>query len=297
MSYDLYFYKKKSSNITKKQVKEYLDNNFHNEQNSHQWNYKNDATGVYFGIDLNESNTDPEDIELWDKFDDFENLNFYFTINFIRPNFFAYEAFPILDKMVDDLDLYILNMQDEIDSDNPQKFEKGYFEKQWINHNKRLVTENFQEFQVDYFSLEKSDYLWNYQYQKDHLQENLEEDIFVAGYFILKNKTDHQLYTACVWPSHIPIIIPPVDYIIVQKEYKKFFRNIKESGLVSFSTIEKEMGQYFDNFEHTIPNLKVLSQNNANRISKQFNSLKIEYSIQEFGDGIFFDGFVNYKSE
>lgn len=121
MSYDLYFYKRKSSNLSEQQVRDYLNNSnrFTLEENECQWNYYNEETGVYFGIDWNEPNTEDEEIEIWDNFEDYDNLNFCFTINFIRPNFFGYESFPILDEIIYDLDLYVLNMQDEIDPDNP----------------------------------------------------------------------------------------------------------------------------------------------------------------------------------
>lgn len=297
MSYDLYFYKKKSSSLTENQIQDYLNNldNFVLDENEKQWTYENESTGVYFGIDWNEPNTDEEEIEIWDKFTNFENLNFSFTINFIRPNYFGYEVFPILDKIIEELDLYLLNPQDEIDADNPQKFENGYLENQWINHNEKLIIQNFEAFQVEYYSKDKSDYIWNYQFNKEILQDNLEEDIFVAGYILLKNKDDGKIYRVCVWPSHIPIIIPPVDYIVVQKEYKKLFRNVKESGLVSIQQIENKLGKYFENFEYKIPNLKVVYQNNADKMKKEFNELKIESEVKNFGDLISFDRFVNVK--
>ena len=220
MSYDLYFYKRKSSSLSEEKVKDYLKNmnHFILVENETQWSYNNEETGVYFGIDWNEPNTEVEDIEIWDSFKDYENLNFCFTINFIRPNFFAYESFPILDEIIDDLDLYILNMQDEIDPDNPQKFEKDYLGNQWIIQNEKLVKDNFETFQIDFYSKEKSDYIWNYQLNRNQLQDNLNEDNFVAGYILLKNINDGKIYRVCVWPNHIPVILPPVDFIIIQKK-------------------------------------------------------------------------------
>ena len=244
---------------------------------------------------MNEPNTDAEEIEIWDSFEDYENLNFCFTINFIRPNFFGYESFPILDEIIDDLDLYILNMQDEIDPDNPQKFEKNYLGNQWIVHNERLVKDNFETFQVDFYSKENSDYIWNYQFNRNQLQDNLNEDIFVAGYILLKNINDGKIYRTCVWPNHIPIIIPPVDFIIIQKNYKKFFRNVEESGLVSIQQIESKFGKYFQDFECEIPNLKVVYQESADKMQKEFNDLKIESQVNDFGNLVSFDRLVNVK--
>ncbi len=297
MSYDLYFYKRKSSDLTEKQVSEYLNTNLslNNSEVSTQWTYENEDTGVYFSIDWEEPYSDQEDIDIWDNFTDFEYLNFNFTINFIRPNFFAFEAFPVLEKIIDDLDLYILNSQDEINPDNPRKYEKGYFEKQWIAHNNGIIIEHFDEFQVYYLPPETSDYIWNYQFQRNNLQENLDEDIFVAGYFMIKRHEDNKIFRVCVWPKCIPIIIPPVDYIIIEKEYKKFFKKVKESGFVSYEKINEKLGKFFEDFEHEIPNLKVLRQSNADKVLDIFNSLEIECTTKDFGTLISFDSFVNVK--
>ena len=297
MSYDLYFYKKKSSNQSEKDIINYLNNSEYltAEENETQWSYFNEETGVYFGIDLNEPNTETEDLEIWDNFSEYENLNINFTINFIRPNFFGYESFPILEKIIEDLDVYLLNPQDEIDPDNPQKFEKGYLENQWIRHNEQLIIQHFSEFQVEYFDKEKSDYIWNYSLIRNELQENLEEDIFVPGYFLLKSKIDNQIYRVCVWPKHIPIILPPVDFVIVQKEYWKLFKKVEESGLVSIKQINEKFGNYFENFEYENLKMRVIKQQNADKIVKEFNKLIIESQVKDFGESISFDSFVNVK--
>lgn len=297
MSYDLYFYKKKSSNQSEKDIINYLNNSEYltAEENETQWSYFNEETGVYFGIDLNEPNTETEDLEIWDNFSEYENLNINFTINFIRPNFFGYESFPILEKIIEDLDVYLLNPQDEIDPDNPQKFEKGYLENQWIRHNEQLIIQHFSEFQVEYFDKEKSDYIWNYSLIRNELQENLEEDIFVPGYFLLKSKIDNQIYRVCVWPKHIPIILPPVDFVIVQKEYRKLFKKVEESGLVSIKQINEKFGNYFENFEYENLKMRVIKQQNADKIVKEFNKLIIESQVKDFGESISFDSFVNVK--
>ncbi|CAF2216564.1 unnamed protein product [Rotaria magnacalcarata] len=297
MSYDLYFYKKKSSNLSEKNLIDYLNETdfLTSEDNETQWNYFNEETGVYFSIDMNEPNTDSEDIEIWDSFNDYENLNIYFTINFIRPNFFGYEVFPILEKIINDLDIYLLNPQDEIDPDNPQKFEKGYLEKQWINHNEVLIIQNFREFNVEFFDKEKSDFVWKYSFVRNHLQENLEEDIFVPGYFLLKNKKDNQIYRVCVWPKHIPIILPPIDYVIIKKEYRKLFKKVEESGLVSIKQINEKFENYFEEFNFDNLKMRVIRQHNADKIGNEFNKIIIESQVKDFGESVSFDSFVNMK--
>ncbi|MDB5144436.1 MAG: hypothetical protein JWQ66_3149 [Mucilaginibacter sp.] len=297
MSYDLYFYKKKGNILTEQSVSDYLTKTlpFNISDYSRQWNYENSETGVYFLIDWNEPNTDKEDIEIWDSFDEFEYLNFSLSINFFRPRYFGLEIFSIVEKIIEALDLYILNSQDEIDAENPRRFEKGYFQDQWIKHNDQVSITHFQELNFKFMPPEKSNAMWWFQLHRTELQDSLVEDIFVPGFFVINNKEDNKLYTACVWPQHIPIILPVVDYVIVQKEYKRLFKTVKESGLVSYDVILKELGNYFEDFDHAIPNLKVLKQYNADKMKDKFNSLKTYKTVEEFGSGVGKDGFVNVQ--
>ena len=137
--------------------------------------------------------------------------------------------------------------------------------------------------------------MWWFQSHREDFQDSLTEDIFVPGYFVLKSKEDGQLYTACVWPQHISIILPPVDFLIVQKQYKKLFKKVEESGLVPYDTILDEFADDFDDYKYEIPNLKIFRNTGSDKIKKQFNSLKLGKTVSEFGQGVSFDSFVNVR--
>lgn len=246
-------------------------------------------------IDWNDPDDDPENIEIFDSFQDYQYLNFSFSINFFRPRFFGLEIFPIIEKFINALDLYVLDPQDEVDPDNPRNFPKGYFQNQWIKHNDKVTLAQYNELNFLFLPIEKSNYLWWFQTYREELQESLTEDIFVPRYFVLKSNEDEQLYTACVWPEHIAIILPPVDYLIVQRKYKRLFKTVEESGLVSYDTIITQLGEYFEDFEDLLPDLKVIRQSNADQIEKKFNTLKLGKTITDFGSGVAFDSFVNVK--
>lgn len=295
MSFDLYFYKHKDNKVTEEDVAEYLSSNiaFNNSEHPRQWSYENPETGTYFIIDWNERNTEQEEIELFDSFPDFTNLNISFYINFFRPRFFGLETFPIVDKLLRDLDLYALNPQDRSDPDNPRKFENGALLNSWIQSNDQVTEGQHLKYSLEYMPLEKSNYFWWYQYHKLQLENDVTEDIYIPNLFILKSKEDQQLYTACAWTMHIPLILPTVDYVIIQKKYKKLFRSIEESGLVSHDTIIEKLGSYFTDFEYEVPNLKILTQENADKMAKDFNNLSIYKTITGFGVGVGKDCFVN----
>jgi len=296
MSYDLYFYKRKDSKLTEEGFAKYLSINlrFNISDYARQWNYENPETGVYFLIDWNDSDTEAHDIDMFNTFSDFDNLNFSFSLNFFRADFFGYEVFPIIEKIVTDLDLFLLNPQDETDSENPKKFSPGYLQEQWIRQNSQVTKQNYAELSIKYFDLERSNAIWSYQFIREELQNSLKEDIFVGGILLLQGKTDEKFYTVCVWPKHIPIILPQVDYVIIQKKYSKFFRQVEESGLVPYSEIMK-LNDSFQPFEYKGLQLNILNQERADALKKQFNSLPMDKNIVDFGTMVGLDSFVNHK--
>jgi len=297
MSFDLYFYKRKDNPLTAEQVAAYLTKNLAYNISDHerQWNYENPETGVYFLIDWNTPEDDPEEVEIFDGFADYQNLNFSCSINFFRPRFFAYEIFPIIEKFINDLDLFVLDLQDSAEPNSPKKFPAGYLQDEWIRHNDGVTLDHFARLNFEYLPVEKSDYLWWFQVHRVEFQDNLLEDLFVPGYFVLKSKEDGQLYTACVWPNHISIILPPVDFLIVKQEYKKLFRTVTEVGLVDYDTVLSEFADEFEDYPHEIPNLKVFRNTGADKIKKRFNALKLGMTASEFGSGVSFDSFVNVR--
>jgi len=299
MSYDLYFYKKKDNELTEQAFANYLTKTipFNDKEYPKQWFYEHPDTGVYFSIDWDDPNTDQEDIEIWDSFDDFEYLNFSFNINFFRPGYFGMEGFPIIERIVEELDLYILNPQEFEEQELPQKFENGHLQAQWSSDNDRLSIQQFDELKFKFMPPDKSNYIWWFQLHRQEIENSLTEDIFVPNIFIIQSKHDGKLYTACVWPDHIPLILPSVDYVIIKRKRKKLFKTVEESGLVEYVTITEELITYFETFDCPVPNLKVLKQRNADRIADEFNKLEIFSSVNDFGIGVGLDGFVNAKPD
>jgi hypothetical protein len=292
MSFDLYFYKKKDNPLKEEDVAAYLTKNlpFNTSKSTRQWDYENPETGVYFIIEWNKSDNDSD---LFEEFDEFTSLNFTYSLNFFRPRFFGLESFPVIENFINDLDLFIFDPQDFGENVTPRKFPKDYLKEEWIQHNDLVTLDHFEEYKLKYMPVDKSNYLWRFQSGREELQNSLKEDIFVAGILVLESKNDGLLYTICVWPQHIPVILPKVDYVIIKKVYKKFFKEVEESGLVSYDAIIDKLNGSFEIFEQNIPHLKVLRQAEAKKINKQFNALKIEYSTKDFGKMIEMDKFVN----
>jgi hypothetical protein len=122
MSYDLYFYKQKGRQLSEKEIGDYLNEHLTvPTEGGNQWFFQNEDTQVYFFVNHNEPEDDPEAVELFESFADFDNTHYTLNLNFLRPNFFGLEAFRFVDKFITDLDLFVLNPQSQTDPDNPLK--------------------------------------------------------------------------------------------------------------------------------------------------------------------------------
>jgi len=287
MSYDLNFYKRKTDSISKNDIEQYLSNLPHTTiENDTQWFYLNEDTGVYCSFDYTEYDESDEEFE---SFDDFEDTCFSFNINFIRPQFFGKECFPIVDKLVKDLKLYILNPQGE---NEPRIYENGVLEKQWAESNLNFAKTNFKEFGLNYLDLDKSTYSWEYSIRKNELQNELGDEYFVPSIFYIKPKNENRIVTLSVWPEHIPYVLPKVDFVLIQKVKRKFFIKKNEDGLMKYSDLISKLGKYFTDEER----FKIIHPENAYSISKEFNALPLMGSLEEFGEGVSVDIVVNIKS-
>jgi hypothetical protein len=295
MSLDLHFYKRKDSPLTEEELAIFLTEHiyFNTSENPDQWIYENPETGVYFTIDHNDPLETAEDIALFDNFDDYTYLNFTFSLNLVRPDFFGLESFPIVDQLIAELDLYVLTEMEEYEL--PAKYERGELHQLWRSQNHGVILQQFNELRLDYLPVETSNAMWWHLVQREELQESLVEDVFVAGYFILKNDSNGELYTATLWPQHIPVILPPADFVIIQKEYDMNNDRIEETGLVPYESVMTAFEEYFEDFEFEVPGLKILREQEDDVVQEKFNQLEFSSTIEEFGVILNLDEFVNVK--
>ena len=289
MSYDLFFYKRKTDPIAKSAIEAYLNelpNLNGNVEN--QWFFQNEDTGAYWSFEYYPPDENDTDIEIDEGFEDFEDTNFMFNINFVRPNFFGQEAFPIAEKIAEDLNLYIFNPQGEA---IPKSYEKGSFEKEWKETNIKFAKTNFDEWGLNYLEENTSDTSWRHNLHRAELQNQYGNEYFVPKIFYVKKHDSHIVETLCVWPEHIPYILPKVDIVLVQKKISKFFWRKKEEGLVRYSELIELLGEHFVQKEDYL----LLAPSGAAKISKTFNRLKFFDSLDTYGEGISVDKFINAK--
>lgn len=294
MSYDLYFYKKKSSDLTESQIAEYLNNNLtSSSETDTQWFVEDEDTETYFSFDHNEPEDEEDAIEFFESFADFDNTHFTFNLNYIRPDFFGQFAFEFVEKFINELDLFVLNPQSTSDPDNPLKPKENELYKNWSETNSRNSTNFFKEYGLEFYPLEKSNDFYNYNRNKSLLQERLGDNYYVPKLYLFKRKSDGQIVTICTWTEHIPNVFPPADYYLLTKKYKKLFRTVEEVGLISAETFKNRFDSFVDNYE--FKNCKIIHPDKAEKVKDIFNSTKIEFKLADFFERMQIEKLVNVK--
>ncbi|MEO6731290.1 MAG: hypothetical protein ABIN01_08730 [Ferruginibacter sp.] len=294
MSYDLYFYKSKRTTLSEEQIANYLTENLvPKNENGNQWFYENQDTEVYYSFDQNEIEDDPESKELYESFHDFDNTHFSFNLNFMRPCFFGLEAFQFVEKFMKDLNLSVFNPQSA--SESPYIPTKEELFENWDKTNLWSSVDHFDKLQSCFIPTDKSNAIWNYNFNRSRLQNELGEQYFVPKVFFFKTKQTNEVVTVTSWTEHIPNLIPPADYFLLTRQYKKLFRTIKDNILVSRQTIENNFSSDFDEFE--FPDCKIIHPNNAARIKDKFNSIKPEQTLADFAERLPMENLYNAKPD
>jgi len=297
MSYDLNFYKKCTDSIAKEEIAAYLTQLPHVTYNGEtEWFYENEQTGVYCSFDYYEPSSDDEEYE--DEYDEeererlkgFESTGFSFNINYIRPQFFGIECFPIVDKFVEDLGLYISNPQE---LGTPEKYEPGVLGQQWAETNLKFSGFNAEKAGLHYLDRDKSNASWEFCYKRLALQYILGEEYFVPGIYYIKPFDSEEIKTLCVWPEHIPVALPEVDYVLIQKKIKKLFKEKTEEGIIAYSELKSRLGQYFTQGKSYM----LLDPDAASNIGRDYNKLPLMGGISEFGEGFPVERITNAQVE
>jgi hypothetical protein len=288
MSYDISFYKQEGSKISTETISNYLTEKLvQPSEGNTQWFYENNDTEVYFSFKLYSRNEEIEPIE------NFEKTNFAFNLNYMRPSFFGLEAFKFVEQFCKDLNLFVLNPQGDIEK--PYKpTQKEQFDC-WNDTNLWATKNHFSEMECCYLSENETIKAWEYNSNIKSLQEKLGEKYFVPKIYFFKTKQDKKPFTLTIWAKHTPIVLPTTDYILLTRQYKKFFTTINDTVLVSRTTFLDNFGKDFDNYD--FPDCKIIHQSKAEKLKDKFNSIKAEQELEKFADRLGIENLVNVRPE
>lgn len=286
MSYDLYFYTRKGWEIDAKDLEAYfLQNRCTRDGEFPQWLYENEATNVYFVFERQPESDDPENIEMLENFAEFDNTQFTFNLNFVRPDFFGLEAFAYVERFMNEFDLYALDPQSYTNPETPSReaFETYYSE--WSKVNSDFSSEHFDALDLLHFPLDRSNDYWNYNFSAERLQEDLGDEYFVPTMFLVRRASTGSPITFSTWTQHIPNVFPPADYFLLNRQRRKLFRTKEESGLISRKTLMEVFGSYLEPFD--FKDCYIIHPEKAERVADIFNTVEFEADLKGFlGDGI-----------
>ncbi|QLC65578.1 hypothetical protein LPB248_04495 [Flavobacterium sp. LPB0248] len=288
MSYDLYFFKTKGSPITDNEIENFLSSELVPKENN-QWFFHNSDTEVYFTFEKTEKENN-NDSENFENFEDFKDVNISFNLNFLRPSFFGIEAFEFIDKLVNDLDLYVFNPQSE--NDKPYKPNQQELFNNWNNTNLHASSSHFSE-QNSYLDIEKSNQIWNYNANRNLIQQKLGNAYFVPKMFFFKTKENNDVITVSSWTEHIPNVIPNADYFLLTKVQKKWFKTKKENTLISREKLLSTFGEYLN--DHDFINCKIIHPENAQKVKILFNNISSDLNLETFAERIQIESLFNAK--
>lgn len=204
MSYDLYFYKKTDNPVSAGDIRRRLNGlaTPDEAQGSTHWDYLNENTGAYCRFAWHGEDHDLPDTETEDEvFEGFESTGFSFSINFLRPDFFGYESFPLVGKLCSELDLYVSDPQHD---DTPQPYHESLTD-DWLQANRDMARTGFDEYGLSYLDKETSDRVWQYNFAKAGLQDELGDDVFVPRIMFVRKYGSTDIRHLTVWPQHIPL--------------------------------------------------------------------------------------------
>ncbi len=290
MSYDLFFYKRKDSNLTTNQIGEYLSNNLTTiNENGSQWFFVNEDTEVYYSFEINdEPDEEDEKEELPDSFLDFVNTNIVFSLNFMRPSFFGKEAFDFVEKFINDLDLFVLNPQGGDDA--PSKPTSKYLFENWNKTNIWASIEHFDK-QSLFYPIDKSNNVWEYNYKRQQIQNEVGGEYFVSKNFFFKEIVTNKVVTLSMWTEHIPNILPKTDYYLLGRKYRKLFTTVEEMVLLTKEEFNSIFSSYFE--PYTVTDTIIIHPHKAASIEKVFNSVKSNLNFKEHLKRITADSITN----
>lgn len=293
MSYDLKFYKKTTNTTSKSEIEEYFLK-IPNLKNSEvregvtEWIYDNEDTGAYFWFQYWPGHWD--DYGNKEEFDGFENTRFAFKINFQRPHFFGKEGFLILNRFVEEFDLYIFNPNSDIKA-IPRKYGKGVLEKEWAEANTNFSMALFNMAGLSYIELEKSNNCWEFNFNKNELQSKLGKEYVVPNIYYFKRTDSNVVETLCTWNQNEPFVLPKVDYVQIG-QYVSLFREQLSYGFLPYSDFISQVGEYFrEEGEYNIIHPK-----EATQIAPSLKELKLARNFGEIGGRIEVEKIANVKA-
>ena len=208
--------------------------------------YNNPRTGVTgefaFHLDLLEN---PSKSKRMFNFPGFSETPLTFSMDLIRPTFFALELMPIIVELAQKFELYVFDPQSEIVRAPAIQHTDKLIES-WDNKNRTLVNPILSNPDNTPLVCKRgfADEWWKYMYHLEDIREHNPIDVFIPEMLILRNSKSNSLFRAITWADFMPIAIPECDYIAMIETKGLYSSKFNDLGVYKFSDILNVFGQF-----------------------------------------------------
>lgn len=247
MSYDLYLLPSTASTPpTPSQFGDWFRSRDYYDVFDREATYESEETGVHFMWDFAEINDATDE----DPNDPTSKSVLMLTLNFMRPSFFAHEAALEIEAVQKKFGLTIYDPQKDAEWEAP--FNCAAFAEYYCGPAKwatNAISQQADDFPAPH-ALPKAtlDRIWNWNYNRNHFQEQLGEDLFVPK--ILAVLYEGQVLTTVVWGDGVPMCLPKVDVILAARSETApkaglFRRQTEILELIPYAEFSNVFGAFF----------------------------------------------------
>jgi hypothetical protein len=180
--------------------------------------YSNEDTGVYALFEYGIPSESPETPPLPEGYED---TGLSFSLNYVRPTFFALETIPIVEEVAQRGDLVVLNPQDD---EPPREWADEELIQSWDANNRRAVqalmrSDPSLSESIYYMPREVADRWWRFMLARDRIWSDVLSgaDIFIPGIFLLPPDHGRTVRRVITWTEAIPMVFPDCDSVILGK--------------------------------------------------------------------------------
>ena len=224
MSYDL-FLKPRQGVLDREQFAAWLQGRANWKVQLPQCVYGNEATGVSFGIDLQDGGAGESPADAYP---------IAVNINYFRPSFFALEIEPEIAALVARFDLLALDPQ--MHGMGEGEYSGEGLRAGWSRGNafacRVILRDPRHTGRVDAMPAAALREAWRWNFHRRQLQDTYADDAFVPK--VLLVSLDGRPVRAATWGDGIPLVVPQVEYFIVVRDA------LKPRGLFGLGNKEKD---------------------------------------------------------
>ena len=244
MSYGLYFKVHESQpKFTRGSVRGFFEQREHYELTDAQAYYKNEATGVYFSFNFEETRIEESP----------NTLPITFCLNFYRPHIFGLEAELEVRAFVETLNLLVSDPH--LSGMGDGEYSTEGFLAGWNNGNRfaySAVSQGQPDLKPPLLATAQIEACWRWNLGRPGLRDRLRGQVFVPRYMFVEH--EGKVVRMIVWPDGIRTAIPEAEIVAIPRKPNlrdRFFGKKEDVVFVPWNDVQPLLEQFPKNIEST----------------------------------------------